>query len=178
MSVSGVDLTVNKLTVPNVNDKFGFLSGALDEIESRIADAETRLASILAGIDAALVVSGLLALARGGTHADLSGTGGAGQVLKQLAAGANITVAVLAASELSNGVSGSGKVLLQNSPQTSGNTALGATGSFGGGSVVVFIANTTAAPGSNPTGGGILYANGGALTYRGSGGTVTVIAPA
>jgi hypothetical protein len=42
----------------------------------------------------------------------------------------------------------------------------------------VFVANSTAVPGSNPTGGGYLYVESGALKYRGSSGTVTTIAPA
>lgn len=42
----------------------------------------------------------------------------------------------------------------------------------------VFIGNTTSAPPSTPTGGGILYVDAGALKYIGSGGTVTPIAPA
>jgi hypothetical protein len=41
-----------------------------------------------------------LALASGGTHADLSATGGAGQVLKQSGAGANVSVATLALADL------------------------------------------------------------------------------
>lgn len=49
--------------------------------------------------------------------------------------------------------------------------------SFGGGATVIFIANATA-PSSNPTGGGILYVESGALKYRGSSGTVTTIAAA
>lgn len=40
------------------------------------------------------------------------------------------------------------------------------------------VVNSTAVPGSNPTGGGYLYAEGGALKWRGSSGTVTTIAPA
>lgn len=52
------------------------------------------------------------------------------------------------------------------------------TGSFGGGDGVLGIANARTAPTSNPTAGGVLYANGGALYWRGSGGTVTMIAPA
>jgi hypothetical protein len=46
--------------------------------------------------------AGLLGLARGGTNADLSATGGANQVLKQSSAGAAITVGTLAASNLSD----------------------------------------------------------------------------
>jgi hypothetical protein len=50
--------------------------------------------------------------------------------------------------------------------------------SFGGGSKVIYIANASTVPSSNPTGGGILYCEGGALKYRGSSGTVTTIAAA
>lgn len=57
-------------------------------------------------------------------------------------------------------------------------TLCGAAGSYGSGAGVVFIGNATTNPTTNPTGGGILYVNAGALTYRGSGGTVTVLAAA
>jgi hypothetical protein len=60
---------------------------------------------------------------------------------------------------------------------TSGNLGLGGS-SFGSGAVVMFIANATTAPTNNPTGGGILYVESGALKYRGSSGTVTTIANA
>jgi hypothetical protein len=57
---------------------------------------------------------------------------------------------------------------------------LGSTSSdFGGANgVVISMKNVTAAPTTNPTGGGILYVEAGALKYRGSSGTVTTIAPA
>ncbi len=57
------------------------------------------------------------------------------------------------------------------------NIGLGGTG-FGGGEMVVFLANATTLPSSNPSGGGILFADAGALKYRGSSGTVTTIANA
>lgn len=57
-------------------------------------------------------------------------------------------------------------------------TLAAATGSYGSGVGVIFIGNAGTNPSANPVGGGILYVNAGALTYRGSGGTVTVIAPA
>ena len=41
---------------------------------------------------------------------------------------------------------------------------------------VVFLANVTAAPVSNPVGGGFLYVEAGALKYRGTSGTITTIA--
>lgn len=46
---------------------------------------------------------------------------------------------------------------------------------FGSGTLVMFIGNTSAAPSGNPTAGGLLYVESGALKYRGSGGTVTTL---
>ena len=60
---------------------------------------------------------------------------------------------------------------------SAGDIGIGGT-SFGSGALVMFIANATTAPTTNPTGGGILYVEGGALKYRGSSGTVTTIANA
>lgn len=62
-----------------------------------------------------------------------------------------------------------------NTPNISLNAS---TGSFGGATGCVFIANGSVVPGSNPVGGGILYVEGGALKYRGSSGTITTIANA
>jgi len=59
-----------------------------------------------------------------------------------------------------------------------GNVGFRTTSQFGGGRGVIAIANATVAPSGNPAGGGILYVEDGALKYRGSNGTVTVIAPA
>jgi len=47
---------------------------------------------------------------------------------------------------------------------------------YGGGQAVTFIGNASTVPTSNPTGGGILYVEAGALKYRGSSGTITTIA--
>jgi hypothetical protein len=55
-------------------------------------------------------------LAYGGTNADLSATGGTSQVLRQSSSGAAVTVSQLAASDLSNGTTGSGAVVLATSP--------------------------------------------------------------
>jgi hypothetical protein len=62
--------------------------------------------------------------------------------------------------------------------RASGNFGIAST-SFGGGTgSCVAIANASTNPSSNPTGGGILYADGGAGKWRGSGGTVTTFGPA
>ena len=57
-----------------------------------------------------------------------------------------------------------------------GNIGIGTESEFGNGVLVIAIANATTVPSANPTGGGVLYVEGGALKYRGSSGTVTTIA--
>lgn len=52
------------------------------------------------------------------------------------------------------------------------------TSSVGGGTGVIGIANAATAPTINPTGGGVLYVEAGALKFRGSSGTTTTIAAA
>lgn len=76
----------------------------------------TPATSLLAATSLTLGWTGLLGLARGGVNADLSATGGTSQVLKQVSSGAAITVSQLAASDLSNGTTGSGAVALATSP--------------------------------------------------------------
>jgi hypothetical protein len=77
---------------------------------------------------------------------------------------------------------GSNSVTLGNTSITKtvlrGNVGIGTTNQFGSGVKVIGIANATTVPNSNPTGGGVLYVEGGALKYRGSSGTVTTIANA
>jgi len=57
------------------------------------------------------------------------------------------------------------------------NVQIGATtGVYGSGAGVIGITNATTAPTTSPTGGGILFVNSGALTYRGtSGGNTTIV---
>lgn len=52
------------------------------------------------------------------------------------------------------------------------------TSGFGGGTGVICIANATVIPTTNPVAGGLLYVENGALKYRGSSGTVTIVASA
>jgi hypothetical protein len=58
------------------------------------------------------------------------------------------------------------------------NVGIGTADQFGGGARVVGLANASTVPASNPTGGGVLYAEAGALKWRGSSGTITTIAAA
>lgn len=61
-------------------------------------------------------ISGIATIAQGGTGVSLAATGGTSQVLRQSTVGANVTVSQLAASDLSNGTTGSGAVVLATSP--------------------------------------------------------------
>lgn len=58
------------------------------------------------------------------------------------------------------------------------NVAFFAASSYGSGNGVMFLGNANTVPSANPTGGGILYVEAGALKYRGSAGTITTIANA
>lgn len=49
------------------------------------------------------------------------------------------------------------------------------TTQLGSGTKVVALANATAVPTTNPTGGGVMYVEAGALKYRGSSGTITTL---
>ena len=60
----------------------------------------TLVAGDIPSLDVSKITTGQLALARGGTHADLSATGGTNRVLKQSSVGADITVAVLVAADI------------------------------------------------------------------------------
>jgi hypothetical protein len=53
-----------------------------------------------------------------------------------------------------------------------------AVASFGGGARVVFIPNAATVPSTNPSGGGLIYVESGALKYRGSSGTITTLGAA
>lgn len=59
-----------------------------------------------------------------------------------------------------------------------GNIGIRTTSQFGSGTGVVGILNAITVPNTNPSGGGVLYAETGALKYRGSSGTVTTLGPA
>ena len=76
-----------------------------------------------------------------------------------------------------NASSGGGTAPLIYGEFDDGNIGINTT-DMGAGTGVIGILNATLVPGSNPTGGGVLYVEGGALKYRGSSGTVTTIANA
>lgn len=124
------------LTGMNSVGQFSAAQPAFSDLSGTASTAQ------IPNLAASTITSGTVALARGGTNADLSATGGAHQVLKQSSVGAAITVgqlaaadlsdtattgnvlrgngtsfvsAALAAADLSNGITGSGAVALATS---------------------------------------------------------------
>lgn len=67
---------------------------------SHVITARSLIAADIPSLAASIITSGLLALARGGTNTDLSGTGGANQFVKQTSVGGTLTVAVIAAADV------------------------------------------------------------------------------
>jgi hypothetical protein len=74
--------------------------------------------------------------------------------------------------------SGFETIMVFQRPGAGGNIGFLTGSQFGAGQGVIAIGNAPVAPTVNPGGGGVLYVENGALKYRGSGGTVTTIAPA
>ncbi len=74
--------------------------------------------------------------------------------------------------------SGFETIMVFQRPGAGGNVGFRTGSQFGAGQGVLAIGNAIVTPSVNPAGGGVLYIENGALKYRGSGGTVTTIAPA
>lgn len=125
------------------------------------------------------------------TFLGTSAKAGSGSLTNATAVGYNTTVSASNSLVLGNGAnvgigtsSPSSKLhvvgtTLLNGNVTTSSANIGFNGSsFGSGTLVIFIANATVVPTTNPTGGGILYVDSGALKYRGSSGTVTTLGAA
>lgn len=111
---------------------------------------------------------------------------GAGQMHLTHASGNRSRILTAGNLELSPGNLGAGGTYVEINSGTAGtlrdlilrNVGLNGAISAGGGVGIAFIANATTVPTTNPTGGGILYCEAGALKFRGSSGTVTTLGPA
>jgi hypothetical protein len=90
------------------------------------------VSATLSGSD---VLTGLVGVTYGGTGSDLSATGGPSEVLRQSSVGGAVTVSQLAASDLSNGTTGTGAVVLANAPTFTANPVFAS--STGTGAVVL-----------------------------------------
>ncbi len=130
------------------------------------------------GQTAASNSAGLILHATGGSGTDIAGmdliiAGGKGT-------GTGVGGVVKLQTAVASGSTGSGLNTLVDRiiVEQNGNISHGGAGSYGSGILVLFLPNATTLPTTNPTGGGVLYVDAGALKYRGSSGTVTPIAAA
>jgi len=72
-------------------------------------------------------------------------------------------------------VTADGSILTSATLTTTQNLRVGGLAANGGGLGIIGISNATTVPTSNPTGGGVLYVDGGALKYRGTSGSAATI---
>lgn len=107
----------------DVNNEFNQLQSAFDNTTGH--DHSGSATGTGSKIDLTAAVTGILPLANGGVGRSLALTGGASRVLMQTSVGANITVANLAASDLNNGTTGTGAVMLAANPTSTGTLTAG-----------------------------------------------------
>jgi hypothetical protein len=96
-----------------IDNKVAGLYNATNTTQSYLTNAPNLvgIGTIITGTWA----STLIGVTYGGTGANLSGTGGTSQVLKQTSVGGTITVGQLAVTDLSTGTTGSGTIVLATS---------------------------------------------------------------
>jgi hypothetical protein len=95
--ISGTALVEADRAVSPAADRIPQADGSGKLADGWLSDNVTRLGDV---IDLATETSGLLPVEQGGTGADLSATGGAGQFLKQAAPGGSFTVSAITTAEL------------------------------------------------------------------------------
>src|SRR6266496_6349743 len=81
----------------------GSSTAILAQDASHFISARALIAGDIPNLAASKITSGQLALANGGTNADLSGTGGSNQFLKQSSVGAAVTVGAISAADIPSG---------------------------------------------------------------------------
>ena len=72
------------------------------DVKGRVTSGTSLIAADIPPLSAAIITSGTLAAANGGTGANLSSTGGAGQYLKQTTVGGSVTVGTIAAGDITS----------------------------------------------------------------------------
>ena len=72
------------------------------DVKGRVTSGTSLIAADIPPLGAGIITSGTLAIANGGTGSNLSGSGGAGQYLKQTTSGGSVTVGTIAASDITS----------------------------------------------------------------------------
>jgi hypothetical protein len=190
-TTSGVSLTISgSITNSQVSD---FASGTVANISGTVTQAQVSgLASALSGKAGlasanAFTVGGQSITSESATVKPLILKGAASQSANlqewqnsgatALASVSNTGGAFFAQVQSAAFLNTSGQTTLRLDGGRNVTLAAGAS-SYGAGTAVVFIGNASSTPTSNPTGGGILYVEAGALKYRGSSGTITTLGAA
>lgn len=163
---TGVDLSAS-----------GGATKVLAQDASHVVSARDLIAADIPSLDAAKITTGQLALARGGTNADLSATGGTSKFLKQASAGAAITVVQPAIADLSDASNVAKKDAQNTFSHTSGQIIQGPLDlSASTAGQIIFPATQNASAGANtlddyeegnwtPTGNGITITNNSQAKY-------------
>jgi len=99
--VSGTDFVALGVGGTGVDLSAGGGTGfVLKQAAGGVISSAALIAADIPNLAASIITSGTLAVARGGTGADLSATGGANQIVRQNSSGGAFTVSVLAAADI------------------------------------------------------------------------------
>ncbi|VVB51239.1 Uncharacterised protein [uncultured archaeon] len=149
-STLGGTITVSQLASSDLSDASSL--AYLNTIETWTAAQTFNSGNlILAGATSGTLIINAAAIAGSNTltfpagTTDFSATGGTSFVLRQSSAGAAITVSQLAASDLSNGTTGSGSVVLSSAPSITSTASL-ASATFSG-TITSYNGNALTSPG-------------------------------
>lgn len=185
------------LLVLHAYQTFSAASQKLMEWRKPNGGADGDLAGYIRADDGALVQQGPLIVSGGNLSvAAVTGIGGTvtAEVLSVSASGANISLYnsagtsnkrmfrwtvssdILVLSGRNDAGTSTGDVLYAQN--TTKNIGLCGYSGWGGGSAVVAVPNASVVPTTNPSGGGVIYCEAGALKYRGSSGTITTLGAA
>lgn len=102
------DVTSGQLALARggTNTDLSATGGSNQVLKQSTVGGNITVATLVAGdipsLAASKITSGQLALAQGGTNADLSATGGSNQFLKQTSSGAAVTVAAISAADITS----------------------------------------------------------------------------
>jgi predicted acyltransferase (DUF342 family) len=169
------DMTPSWVDSTDASRKARIILSVYDTAAREFLRADASGSGVIVGIGGAALAANILTVTPVSNRTfGITSTGGNVVLNTKNTAGDTYTKMNFDAASFEWLVSGSTKMAID----TSGNLGIGTTSQFGSGAGVLGITNAATVPTTNPTGGGVLYVEGGALKFRGSSGTITTIAPA
>lgn len=145
LSVSGSPITSSgTLAVVTATGQTANLFLATPNGETGAVTLRAIVAADLPNLPASIITSGQLALARGGTGSDLSGTGGTGEYVKQTTSGGDLSVGAIGAADLPLATTSAfGAVKPDGSTITISDGVISSTGGGGGVNLVTSLPSAT-----------------------------------